>query len=43
MNMLIRYGCDRAQGYFFGRPCAAEELTAWLADSPFGVHAEAGD
>ncbi len=43
MNMLIRYGCDRAQGYFFGRPCPADELTAWLANSPFGVHPESGD
>ncbi|MEO6859598.1 MAG: GGDEF domain-containing phosphodiesterase [Solirubrobacteraceae bacterium] len=39
MNMLIRYGCDCAQGFFFGRPCPAEELTAWLAESPFGIGA----
>jgi len=38
MNMLVGYGCDRAQGYFFGRPCAPEELTTWLAESPFGAH-----
>jgi diguanylate cyclase (GGDEF)-like protein/PAS domain S-box-containing protein len=37
LDMLIDYGCDSAQGYFFSRPCAAGELTRWLADSPFGA------
>ena len=35
--MLIEYGCDSAQGYYFSRPCPAEELTAWLTESPFGA------
>jgi len=42
MNMLMGYGCDRAQGYFFGRPCAAPELTTWLTESPFGAHLDVG-
>jgi diguanylate cyclase (GGDEF)-like protein/PAS domain S-box-containing protein len=37
LDMLAEYGCDSAQGYFFSRPCAAEELTAWLTESPFGA------
>jgi EAL domain-containing protein (putative c-di-GMP-specific phosphodiesterase class I) len=31
MDMLCRYRCDRAQGYFLGRPCLAHELTPRLA------------
>ena len=34
-EMLIGYGCDRAQGYFFARPCAADEFIAWLDASPY--------
>ena len=30
MDMLGRYRCDRAQGYFLGRPCPAQELTPRL-------------
>jgi EAL domain-containing protein (putative c-di-GMP-specific phosphodiesterase class I) len=37
LDMLVEYGCDSAQGYFFSPPCPADEVTAWLADSPFGV------
>ncbi len=36
LDLLIEYGCDSAQGYFFSRPCAADQLTAWLRASPFG-------
>jgi diguanylate cyclase (GGDEF)-like protein/PAS domain S-box-containing protein len=41
MEMLLAYGCDRAQGYFFARPCPAEEFTAWLLESAYTapVHA----
>jgi EAL domain-containing protein (putative c-di-GMP-specific phosphodiesterase class I) len=35
LEMLVAYGCDSAQGYLFSRPCAAEELSAWLSDSPY--------
>jgi diguanylate cyclase (GGDEF)-like protein/PAS domain S-box-containing protein len=37
LDMLAEYGCDSAQGYFFSRPCPAEELTTWLTESPFGA------
>ena len=37
LAMLVANGCDIGQGYFFCRPCPAEELTTWLADSPFGA------
>ena len=30
MDMLDNYRCDRAQGYFLGRPCSAEDLTQQL-------------
>ena len=35
MDLLVEYGCDSVQGYFLGRPCPAEDLTAWLTDSPY--------
>jgi EAL domain-containing protein (putative c-di-GMP-specific phosphodiesterase class I) len=38
LDMLVKNGCDSAQGYLFSRPCPAEELTAWLTESPFGIH-----
>ena len=37
MNMLVGYGCDTAQGYFFGHPCPAEDLITWLTESPYGA------
>ena len=37
LEMLIEYGCDSAQGYFFSRPCPAAQLTAWLTESPVGA------
>ena len=37
LDMLVDYGCDAAQGYFFSRACVAEELTTWLAESRFGA------
>jgi diguanylate cyclase (GGDEF)-like protein/PAS domain S-box-containing protein len=40
LDILVEYGCDSAQGYFFSRALAAEELTPWLTESPFGVPAE---
>jgi EAL domain-containing protein (putative c-di-GMP-specific phosphodiesterase class I) len=39
--MLADYGCDSAQGYFFSRPRAADELTTWLTESPFGAPMQA--
>jgi EAL domain-containing protein (putative c-di-GMP-specific phosphodiesterase class I) len=41
LTMLIGYGCDSAQGFLFSRPCTAEELTAWLNESPYGLTGEA--
>jgi diguanylate cyclase (GGDEF)-like protein/PAS domain S-box-containing protein len=40
LKILVDDGCDVAQGYFFSRPRAAEELTTWLTDSPFGARAK---
>jgi diguanylate cyclase (GGDEF)-like protein/PAS domain S-box-containing protein len=37
LDLLVEYGCDGGQGYFFSYPCAAEELTKWLIESPFGA------
>ena len=37
LKMLAEQECDAAQGYFFGRPCSAEELTRWLTESPYGA------
>jgi predicted signal transduction protein with EAL and GGDEF domain len=37
LGMLIEYGCDSAQGYFFTRPCPAAELTTWLTASASGA------
>jgi diguanylate cyclase (GGDEF)-like protein/PAS domain S-box-containing protein len=34
-EVLVGYGCDRAQGYFFARPCQVEEFTAWLDGSSY--------
>ena len=36
MDLLIEYGCDEAQGYYFSRPLPGEELGRWLETSPFG-------
>ncbi len=39
VEMLTEYGCDAAQGYLFGRPVAAEEITKLMTlPSPVGVH-----
>jgi diguanylate cyclase (GGDEF)-like protein/PAS domain S-box-containing protein len=38
-DMLVGYGCDNGQGYYFSRPQAAEAMTAWLTESPFGATA----
>jgi EAL domain-containing protein (putative c-di-GMP-specific phosphodiesterase class I) len=37
LAMLIDYGCDSAQGYYFSRPCPADELTKWLSESSCGM------
>lgn len=37
MNLLVDYGCDAAQGYFFSRPVPGDDLTGWLETSPFGL------
>jgi diguanylate cyclase (GGDEF)-like protein/PAS domain S-box-containing protein len=40
LDLLVEYGCDMAQGYFFSQPCPATELTTWLSQSVFGAAAE---
>ncbi len=37
LHLLLEYGCDRAQGYFFSRPLPAEELGEWLSRSAYGL------
>jgi EAL domain-containing protein (putative c-di-GMP-specific phosphodiesterase class I) len=37
LEILVENGCDSAQGFFFSRPCPADELTAWLTESRFGA------
>ncbi len=41
LDILVEYGCDSAQGNFFSRALAAEELTPLLTESSYGVHAGA--
>jgi diguanylate cyclase (GGDEF)-like protein/PAS domain S-box-containing protein len=36
MELLIAFGCDSAQGYYFSRPLSADDLVGWLETSPFG-------
>lgn len=36
-QLLISYGCDAAQGYFFSRPICESELLRWLETSPYGL------
>lgn len=43
MEVLVAYGCDSAQGYFFSRPCPADEFRTWLAESPFGAASRPDD
>jgi EAL domain-containing protein (putative c-di-GMP-specific phosphodiesterase class I) len=43
MDLLVTYACDGVQGYFFSRPCPADELTKWLTESPYGVALPLGD
>jgi diguanylate cyclase (GGDEF)-like protein/PAS domain S-box-containing protein len=40
LEIVVANGCDSAQGYFFSRPRPADELTTWLAESPFGAPVE---
>jgi len=37
MNLLIDYGCDAAQGYFFSRPIPGDQVVEWLGTSTFGL------
>jgi diguanylate cyclase (GGDEF)-like protein/PAS domain S-box-containing protein len=37
LALLVKYGCDIGQGYYFSPPRTAEELTQWLAESPYGA------
>lgn len=36
MDLLIDFGCDEAQGYYFSRPIPGEEIVGWLEGSSFG-------
>jgi len=37
-DVLVVLGCDKAQGFYFGRPQSAEQLERWLSDSPWGFN-----
>ena len=37
LDLLIEYGCDEAQGYYFSRPLPADQVWQWLETSPFGI------
>ena len=43
MDLLLDYECDSVQGYFFSRPCPAEQLTTWLTESPYTTAISADD
>ena len=36
MALLLEYGCDQAQGYYFSRPLPGDDLVHYLESSPFG-------
>ena len=33
LEMLVEYGCDEAQGYYFSRPIPGQYLSEWLANT----------
>jgi len=37
LDLLVEYGCDVAQGFYFSRPVPADQLVHWLETSPFGA------
>jgi diguanylate cyclase (GGDEF)-like protein/PAS domain S-box-containing protein len=37
MDILVRDGCDVAQGFYFGRPMPKDAMTDWLEQSEFGL------
>jgi diguanylate cyclase (GGDEF)-like protein/PAS domain S-box-containing protein len=37
MDLLIAYGCDEVQGYYFSRPLPAEDIARWFETSAFGL------
>jgi len=36
-EILKRFGCDMAQGYFISRPIPSPQLLAWMKESPWGL------
>ncbi len=37
LKMLLGLGCDKVQGYYLCKPKPADELNAWLLESPWGI------
>lgn len=33
IDLLVKLGCDEAQGYYFSRPLAPKELASWVTDN----------
>jgi EAL domain-containing protein (putative c-di-GMP-specific phosphodiesterase class I) len=42
LTRLTGLGCDAAQGHYLSRPLPAEEVTAWLRNSFWGLNGNAG-
>ena len=39
-DMLSKWGCDTAQGYYMSKPLPADKLTLWMVESQWGLSEE---
>ncbi len=42
LKLLLQFGCDEAQGYFFAKPMQREQLQDWLIESTWGLENNCG-